>query len=109
MSKRTRIVLIVAALAVAAYLVYRWYVNRQSGSANNTSGLGSNLNSVAPELVGGSSGPDSGLNYYGGTTTVNLSMPQTTGAQSGPPASSNGFHVNPKTHIIPTRIRSGTR
>lgn len=86
MSKRTRIILIIIGLVIAAYLVYRYYVNNQQQQNNNTSGLGSNLNSVAPELVGGSSGPDSGLNYYGGTTVVNLAMPQSNKGNSGPPA-----------------------
>lgn len=81
MSKRTKIILIVLALAAAAYLVYRWYENNQANSTTGNTGLssgtsgdslGSNLNSVAPELAAGSSGPDSGLNYYAGNTTVNL-------------------------------------
>jgi hypothetical protein len=60
MNKRVKLLLIVGAVAVAAYLAYRWYQNRQSGNASPespTGGLGSNLNSVAPELVGGSAGP----------------------------------------------------
>lgn len=48
MSKRTRVILIVAAVAIAAYLAYRWYKVKQGGQ--NPQGLGSNLNSPAPEL-----------------------------------------------------------
>lgn len=93
MSKRTKVILIVAALVVTAYLAYRYYTNKQQAQQNNnTSGLGSNLNSVAPEMVGGSSGPDSGLNYYGGTTVVDLSMPQTNKNNSGPPDKKSVTH-----------------
>lgn len=61
MSKNTKIFLIVAALAVAGYLGYRMWKNRQGNGTNSPTGaLGTNLNSVAPELVGGSSGPSIG-------------------------------------------------
>ena len=75
MSKRTRTVLIVIAVAVAAYLVYRWWSNRQSSGTTDTTGLGSNLNSLAPELVAGSAGPSSGLTYTPGNTQVDLTLP----------------------------------
>ena len=55
--------LIVAALAVGAYLLIKYYENQQSniyGSTQGTSALGSNLNSIAPELTGGSTGPSVG-------------------------------------------------
>jgi hypothetical protein len=76
----TKTLLIIGALAVVAYFVYRWYVGgggSVSGAiqGNAGTGLGSNLNSIAPELVAGSTGPNSGLNYYGGNTTVYLTMP----------------------------------
>lgn len=63
MTKKTaHALIIVAVVAVAGYLAYRWYRNRQANGASgmNESGLGSNLNSVAPELVGGSAGPTAG-------------------------------------------------
>lgn len=51
-------VLIVIGLAVVAYFVWRWWSNRQSSNGDNVAPGGStDLNSVAPELVGGSSGP----------------------------------------------------
>lgn len=73
MDKRLKTGLILAGIAVAAYLAYRWYQNRQS----NSQGLGANLNSATPELVAGSSGPSSGLNYYAGSTTVDITEPVT--------------------------------
>jgi|HubBroStandDraft_1064217.scaffolds.fasta_scaffold15150_10 hypothetical protein len=59
-SKPVKIGLIVVVVAVAGYLAWRWYANRQSGDAGNgvAPGGSTNLNSVAPELIGGSSGPD---------------------------------------------------
>jgi hypothetical protein len=63
MSKNMRMVLIVAALAVVAYIAYRWYENKQAQNAqpgSQTTATGTNLNSVAPELVGGSTGPSIG-------------------------------------------------
>lgn len=61
MNKRTKVIIGVVVVAVAGYLIYRWYQNRQATSDGTDSGvLGSNLNSVAPELVGGSSGPSVG-------------------------------------------------
>lgn len=84
MPKRTRVILIVIVVAIAGYLAYRWYKNRNStGLAGNTAGTGSNLNSLAPELVAGSSGPSSGLTYEPGSTTVDLTLPDgTTPAQT---------------------------
>lgn len=81
MNKRTRTILIVIGVAVAAYLAYRWYTNRQSSATNSPTGsLGTNLNSIAPELVAGSTGPTSGLVYNQAPTTVNLTLPN--GSQS---------------------------
>lgn len=63
MNKNTRTVIVIGVLAVGAYLLYRWYKNRQAAAGTGqgaVSQLGSNLNSLAPELVGGSSGPSSG-------------------------------------------------
>lgn len=64
--------------AVIIYLVYRWYKNRQS--ASTTAGgltLGTNLNSVAPDLSAGATGPNSGFDYLGGNTTISISAPVT--------------------------------
>lgn len=74
MDKRVRLLLIVGALAVAAYLGYRWMKSRQAGNASPdspTGGLGTNLNSVAPELVGGSTGPAVGPAL---STPINITL-----------------------------------
>jgi len=61
MEKKHKIILAVVALAVAGYLAWRWYQNRQAAQDGSPTGaLGTNLNSVAPELVGGSAGPSVG-------------------------------------------------
>lgn len=57
MNKKTMITLaIVGALAVGGYFLWQWWKAYQAQGGGNL-GLGTNLNSVAPELVGGSSGP----------------------------------------------------
>lgn len=83
MSKRTKVILIAVAVAVTAYLAYRWWQNRQTNSTGES--LGANLNSVAPSLVSGSTGPDSGLNYTGGTTVVELPPGNGEPQQDNPP------------------------
>lgn len=89
---KTPILLGVAAIAL--YLGYRWYQNRNSGTGNlgtsSTTGTGSNLNSLAPELVAGSAGPASGLNYYAGTTSVNLAQGQNSPSQVNQVPTDNG-------------------
>lgn len=76
MSKRMRTILIIGGLLVVAYFVYRWYMNQQASSTNSPTGaLGTNLNSIAPEMVAGSTGPTSGLVYNQAPTTVNLTLP----------------------------------
>lgn len=109
MSKRTRIILIVIVLAIVAYFAYRWWQNRNSGGlTSNTAGTGSNLNSVAPELAGGSTGPDSGLNYYPGNTQLDISVPGApteTENNSGNPAPKPKPKPKPPHH--PTHLRPG--
>jgi hypothetical protein len=103
MKKQTRIILIVAAVAVAGYLGWRWWQNRQQGGG--TGQLGTNLNSIAPALVAGSTGPQSGLNYYAGSTTVYFSEPITQTAKGGG-RTNNVTHVPDtwRTHpLIPPR------
>lgn len=105
MNPKLKTALIIAGLAVAAYLGYRWWENRSGGS----SGLGANLNSAAPELIAGSSGPDSGLDYNAGSTTLNITenVPNTTvpgkkgiGDPSGPPIPAN-YKPKPKPIVRP--------
>jgi hypothetical protein len=59
-ANRKHLILVAGSAIVAAvvvYVAYRWYQARQG---NQVGGLGTNLNSVAPELVGGSTGPSVG-------------------------------------------------
>lgn len=98
MDKRTRTVLIIGVLAVGAYFFYRWYKNRQAATGTGqgaVSQLGSNLNSLAPELVGGSSGPSSGPQV---TMPVTITLTE-------PPAPGHGDHdldnINPGGPMIP--------
>jgi hypothetical protein len=44
------ILAVVAVLAAAAYFAYRYYVLKQQQEGQNPQGLGSNLNSPAPEM-----------------------------------------------------------
>lgn len=61
MNKNLKIGLIVVAVVIAAYFAWRWWQNRQQSTIQSpTQAFGTNLNSVAPELVGGSAGPSVG-------------------------------------------------
>lgn len=79
MKGNARTAVTLAVIAVAAYLGYRWWRGRQGGGGGAGAGLGSNLNSVAPELIGGSAGPDSAPAYTAPTVNVNEVI------QPGPP------------------------
>ena len=79
MDKKQKTALIAIGCAVGAYLIYKWYVNRQAANASGSTGntqLGTNLNSV---LTGLSSGPSTELNYYGTSASTTTSTPVTTG------------------------------
>jgi hypothetical protein len=60
MDRRTKIILVVGALIVAGYIAWRYYESKKNNESSGTGQLGSNLNSVAPELIGGSTGPSLG-------------------------------------------------
>lgn len=76
MKKNAKVALWVAGLALAAYFAYRWWQHRQAGQDSSPTGsLGTNLNSVAPELVGGSSGPSVGP-AVSMPLNITLSQPQ---------------------------------
>jgi hypothetical protein len=97
MDKKQKTTLALVALAVGAYLVYRWYMNRQANS-QGTGQLGSNLNSIAPALIAGSAGPTSGLTYYAGNTTV----------YSAAPVSQPSAPTAPNTPVTPVTPGGGT-
>lgn len=68
---------IIVAGVIAVYLGIRWYENRKAAQEGNTqggAGLGSNLNSVAPELIGGSTGPSIGP-ALSTPITINVTSP----------------------------------
>jgi hypothetical protein len=84
MDKRTRLFLVIAVLAVGGYLAVRWYEQKQAAANGNTQGGaadGSNLNSIAPELVGGSTGPSIGPAL---STPITINV-----TSSSPPAAAN--------------------
>lgn len=62
MHKHMKLFLIGLAAAIVAFFVWRWWTNRQSNNSgdNVAPGGSTDLNSVAPELIGGSSGPNVG-------------------------------------------------
>lgn len=65
MNKKVKIGLIVVVVAVIAFFAWKWWMRRkqeqqQSNLQSPTGSFGTNLNSVAPELVGGSAGPSVG-------------------------------------------------
>jgi hypothetical protein len=87
--KRQKTALILVAVAVAAYIGYKWWTNRQSSSGQ----LGANLNSVAPALIAGSTGPQSGLNYYAGATNIYVTEQLTQSAAKSSSSTSPPSHV----------------
>lgn len=85
-NKALRTTLILAAVAVAAYFAYQWWQNRgASAAAGGGVTLGTNLNSVMPDLSAGATGPESGIQTPGTSETVNINVPST-GASQQPPA-----------------------
>lgn len=57
MKKDTKTLLIIGVVIVAGYLAWRMYQNYKAQQPGGGQ-LGTNLNSIAPELVGGSQGPE---------------------------------------------------
>lgn len=102
MDSRLKTPLIIGGIAVAAYLIYRWWQNRNSGGGTGT--LGTNLNSVAPELIAGSSGPNSGLTQNPPSITVNYPSQITTSAQ---PQANNQAGTPPTFTTLIPRVTTG--
>jgi hypothetical protein len=108
-SKNTRMLLVLAGLAVAAYLVYRWYENKQAAAAggnSGTTGTGTNLNSVAPELVGGSTGPSIGPALQA-PVTINITSTSANQNASANPVGALA-PVQPQNPMIPAGVITST-
>jgi hypothetical protein len=85
MTKQAKTGLIVAGIAVVAYLAYKWWQNQGGGAGGGSStGFGTNLNSTMPALVGGGTGPASGISYYAGSVNVSQTQPTGQPAWTGP-------------------------
>ena len=60
MNKNTKLILIIVGVVAGGYLLWSLWKNHQAQGSANGVATGTNLNSVAPELVGGSAGPNVG-------------------------------------------------
>ena len=69
MNANTKKVLLLGALAVGVYFVYRWYEGRQSNSGGTSLGSSTGT-SGASTLTSLSAGPETNVNYYGGSSTT---------------------------------------
>lgn len=76
--KTLKTLILVVVLAGGAYLAWRFYQNYKAGQTGGVPQLGTNLNSIAPELVGGSAGPSVAPVI---STPVNVTITQDTRAQ----------------------------
>jgi PASTA domain len=78
LDKNLQTTLIALAVVVSAYIAYKWYRNKQANNTSTTTAgsSGTNLNSIAPELIGGSAGPNSGLDYAPQPSSVTVDYPQ---------------------------------
>lgn len=88
--KRTMTVVLIAALAVGGYFLWKWYENKKSANsgASPTGSTGTNLNSVAPELIGGSTGPS-----LGPAVSLPININLTTTDSGGNVGNSAGGHA----------------
>jgi hypothetical protein len=83
-AKQSKTLLIIAAVVIGGWAVYKLYQNWKAngGTFGGTFGqLGTNLNSIAPELVGGSQGPQAGP---GVNMPVNITLTEQTSSQEPP-------------------------
>lgn len=114
MQPRTRKILIIVGVLVAAYFAYRWYSNRSDnsiqGNAGSGTSLGTNLNSAAPALTDAASGDNSAPQYTSGNESVTIDLPNgdqstsggnATGDTDNPPAKGGGPPPKPKPKPIP--------
>lgn len=103
LSKNMKTTLIVGGCAIAAYLIYKWYMNSQSSSSANNSALGTTLTG----LSAGSSGPESGLFYYAAPTDIYTMYPSTTPSASGQTPANNSAGSGTGTGTTGTGTGSG--
>lgn len=91
MKNKTAWLLVLGAAGLVALYLYMRHRNQQSvgGAQSPTGGLGTNLNSVAPELVGGSSGPSLGP-AVSLPITISLTQPGGSADNDKPPYQSVG-------------------
>lgn len=99
MDKKTKTILLVVGLAVGAWIAYSWWSNRQSGTGGQ---LGTNLNSIAPELIGGSTGPNSGLTYNAGAINLYYTAPISQAATNTTTTTARNTVTGKTTHWKPT-------
>jgi hypothetical protein len=90
MSKKTKTTLLLVGLAIGAYLIYRWYENKQSsGTTSGTSASDSNLNSTLTSL---NAGPQTNV-YLTGTNTVSSGSAVTRPARGGQQAANTAANT----------------
>jgi hypothetical protein len=89
--KRLKLGLIVAAVAVAGYFAWKWWQNYQASQPGGGQ-LGTNLNSIAPELVGGSQGPDVQPAF---NVPVNITVTSSAPAPETPDSGDQMISANP--------------
>ncbi|MGH9207787.1 MAG: hypothetical protein ACRD1G_14735 [Acidimicrobiales bacterium] len=104
MSKNTRTLLIAAAFLVAAYLAYRWYAGKKAADAGSsiTPGIGSNLNSVAPDLIGGAAASGT---YAGPAASIPVSI---TLNETSPPEQAGNVPMEGVNAVTPSALDSQT-
>lgn len=91
MSKGTKTLILVGVLVVAGYLGWRWYTNYKASQPGGGP-LGTNLNSIAPDLVGGSSGPVAQPAF---NVPVNISVTSTAPPPETPDSGDHMIAANP--------------
>lgn len=102
---RKKVIIGVIVAAVVLYFAYRWYQNRQAqqaASGTNTTGDGTNLNSVAPDM-GVSDTGGSGLNYTSPAQAITINLPNGNPSVSdiAGPTTSTGTSTIPTPAVIP--------
>jgi len=94
-----KMLLLLGAAAVAAYVAYRMWKNYQAngGGPGSPFQVGTNLNSIAPELVGGSTGPSVGP---GVDLPINITLTETIAKPEGHPNSMVPIGTSPDNQLL---------